>query len=91
MSACRGVARCPARSTRFRTDTLELHVPVAPCCFVFQVPRALEELVKGPWDPQGELWRRQLDMAAQVRLASLSLRSPAMLVVWAMSGTRNQD
>eukprot|EP00752_Nemacystus_decipiens_P005501 g4979.t1 len=30
------------------------------------VPRALEELVKGPWDPQGELWSRQLDMAAQV-------------------------
>lgn len=33
---------------------------------VFQVPMALEALVKGPWDPQGDVWRRQLDLAAQV-------------------------
>ncbi|CAM9783350.1 unnamed protein product, partial [Ectocarpus fasciculatus] len=30
------------------------------------VPVALEALVKGPWDPQGDIWERQLDMAAQV-------------------------
>ncbi|CAM9356829.1 unnamed protein product [Ectocarpus sp. 8 AP-2014] len=30
------------------------------------VPVALEALVKGPWDPQGDMWERQLDMAAQV-------------------------
>lgn len=27
---------------------------------------ALETLVKGPWDIQGEVWRKQLDLAAQV-------------------------
>ncbi|CAM9339298.1 unnamed protein product [Ectocarpus sp. 12 AP-2014] len=30
------------------------------------VPVALEALVTGPWDPQGDMWERQLDMAAQV-------------------------
>ncbi|CAN0336374.1 unnamed protein product [Pylaiella littoralis] len=30
------------------------------------VPMALEALVKGPWDTQGEVWRKQLDLAAQV-------------------------
>lgn len=33
---------------------------------VLQVPMALEALVKGPWDTQGEVWRKQLDLAAQV-------------------------
>ncbi|CAM9101967.1 unnamed protein product, partial [Hapterophycus canaliculatus] len=30
------------------------------------VPSELEALVKGPWDPQGDVWARQLDIAAQV-------------------------
>ncbi|CAB1105761.1 unnamed protein product [Ectocarpus sp. CCAP 1310/34] len=33
---------------------------------LIHVPLALEELVRGPWDPQRDTWRRQLDMAAQV-------------------------
>lgn len=30
------------------------------------VPRVLEELIKGPWDPEGRLWARQVDMACEV-------------------------
>lgn len=32
-----------------------------------QVPTVLEALVKGPWDPDGAIWGRQLDMALEVR------------------------
>ena len=32
-----------------------------------QVPTVVEALVKGPWDPDGAIWGRQLDMALEVR------------------------
>lgn len=39
-----------------------------------QVPTVVEALVKGPWDPDGAIWGRQLDMALEVRA---SARQPA--------------
>lgn len=38
------------------------------CCVVMllQVPTAVEALIKGPWDPDGAIWRKQLDMALEV-------------------------
>ena len=37
---------------------------------LLQVPTVVEALVKGPWDPQGAIWGRQLDMALEVRAAT---------------------
>ena len=38
------------------------------CCgsILLQVPTSVETLINGPWDPDGTIWRKQLDMALEV-------------------------
>lgn len=31
-----------------------------------EVPKLVEALIKGPWDPEGKLWARQVDVACEV-------------------------